>query len=114
MPTVSKPQQNLMRAAAHTPGGYGGVSQKVGRDFVNADKKQGVRFEDGGSVPKSAPTKPDAPPNNRPVYEYSDDLKGRIRHKVDNWGDAIRTGVYDPKQLFAQGGKVLNHKRWSK
>ncbi len=27
-----------MEAAAHTPGGYGGVPQKVGREFANADK----------------------------------------------------------------------------
>jgi hypothetical protein len=50
MPTKSKPQQNLMRAAAHTPGGFGGVPQKVGRDFVDADKAQGVKFNKGGSV----------------------------------------------------------------
>ena len=48
MPSKSASQQRLMRAAAHTPGGYGGVSQSVGRDFVNADKKGGVRFERGG------------------------------------------------------------------
>ena len=28
-----------MEAAAHTKGGFGGVPQKVGKDFVNADKK---------------------------------------------------------------------------
>jgi hypothetical protein len=50
MPSGSKPQQTLMRAAAHTPGGYGGVPQSVGRDFVNADKRSGVRFEKGGKV----------------------------------------------------------------
>lgn len=31
-----------MQAAAHTPGGYGGVPQKVGRDFVDADKAKGL------------------------------------------------------------------------
>ena len=41
-----------MRAAAHTPGGFGGVSQKVGRDFVNADKKTGTKFQKGGKVKK--------------------------------------------------------------
>ena len=30
-----------MEAAAHTPGGYGGVPQKVGKDFAAADKKAG-------------------------------------------------------------------------
>jgi hypothetical protein len=43
MPDKSKSQQRLMRAAAHTPGGYGGVSQAVGREFVDADKKAGKR-----------------------------------------------------------------------
>jgi hypothetical protein len=33
-----------MQAAAHTPGGYGGVPQSVGREFVAADK---------GASPKS-------------------------------------------------------------
>jgi DNA invertase Pin-like site-specific DNA recombinase len=39
MPSVSKSQHRLMEAAAHTPGGYGGVPQKVGKDFAAADKK---------------------------------------------------------------------------
>ena len=33
-----------MQAAAHTKGGFGGVSQKVGKEFVKADKK----MKDGG------------------------------------------------------------------
>ena len=35
-----------MEAAAHTKGGYGGVPQKVGKEFVKADKK----MKDGGVV----------------------------------------------------------------
>ena len=31
-----------MEIAAHTPGGYGGVPQKVGKDFVRADDKAGI------------------------------------------------------------------------
>jgi hypothetical protein len=38
MPSKSPSQARLMAAAAHTPGGYGGVSQKVGREFNQADK----------------------------------------------------------------------------
>lgn len=38
MPSVSKSQRRLMAAAAHTRGGYGGVSQKVGKEFNDADK----------------------------------------------------------------------------
>lgn len=38
MPSKSKAQERLMRAAAHTRGGYGGVPQKVGKEFEAADK----------------------------------------------------------------------------
>lgn len=31
-----------MAAAAHTPGGYGGVPQKVGKDFNQADAGTGI------------------------------------------------------------------------
>ena len=37
MPSVSQSQSRLMAAAAHTPGGYGGVPQSVGREFNEAD-----------------------------------------------------------------------------
>lgn len=36
MPILSKAQGRLMQAAAHTPGGYGGVPQSVGKKFVAA------------------------------------------------------------------------------
>jgi hypothetical protein len=38
MPSKSDSQARLMAAAAHTPGGYGGVPQSVGQDFNQADK----------------------------------------------------------------------------
>lgn len=34
MPFASESQERLMQAAAHTPGGYGGVPQSVGKKFV--------------------------------------------------------------------------------
>lgn len=37
MPARSQAQARLMQAASHTKGGYGGVPQKVGREFVLAD-----------------------------------------------------------------------------
>lgn len=43
MPSKSASQARLMAAAAHTPGGYGGVPQKVGKDFNAADKGTGIR-----------------------------------------------------------------------
>lgn len=42
MPSKSAAQARLMAAAAHTPGGYDGVPQKVGREFNQADKVTGI------------------------------------------------------------------------
>jgi hypothetical protein len=41
MPSKSPAQHRLMEAAAHTKGGFGGVPQKVGKEFVKADKMKG-------------------------------------------------------------------------
>ena len=41
MPSRSEAQRKLMRAAAHTKGGFGGVSQKVGKEFEDADRNAG-------------------------------------------------------------------------
>jgi hypothetical protein len=38
MPSKSPAQKRLMQAAAHTKGGFGGVPQKVGKEFAKADK----------------------------------------------------------------------------
>ena len=46
MPSKSRAQHNLMEAAAHTKGGYGGVPQKVGKEFAEAD--EGKKFSKGG------------------------------------------------------------------
>ena len=48
MPSKSPAQKRLMQAAAHTKGGFGGVPQKVGKEFVAADKKM-----KGGGVAQS-------------------------------------------------------------
>lgn len=46
MPSKSLSQHRLMEASAHTKGGYGGVPQKVGKEFVKAD--EGKKFKSGG------------------------------------------------------------------
>lgn len=43
MPVKSQSERRLMQAAAHTKGGYGGVPQSVGREFVQADKALGKK-----------------------------------------------------------------------
>ena len=46
MPSKSPAQHRLMEAAAHTKGGFGGVPQKVGKEFAAAD--EGKKFAGGG------------------------------------------------------------------
>jgi hypothetical protein len=46
MPSKSPAQHKLMQIAAHTKGGFGGVPQKVGKEFAKADK--GKEFKGGG------------------------------------------------------------------
>ena len=46
MPSKSAAQHKLMQAAAHTKGGFGGVPQKVGKEFAKAD--EGKKFKEGG------------------------------------------------------------------
>ena len=43
MPSKSPSQHRLMAAAAHTKGGFGGVPQKVGKEFVKADKAKPMK-----------------------------------------------------------------------
>ena len=43
MPSKSRAQAKLMRIAAHTPGGYGGVPQGVGAEFEAADEARGTK-----------------------------------------------------------------------
>lgn len=48
MPSTSQAQARLMAAAAHTPGGFGGVPPDVGKDFNDADTGK-----DLGKLPKT-------------------------------------------------------------
>jgi len=45
MPSTSSAQHRLMEAAAHTPGGYGGVPQSVGKEFAAADDAPGSSID---------------------------------------------------------------------
>lgn len=40
MPSKSAAQAKLMRIAAHTKGGYGGVPESVGKEFEAADEEK--------------------------------------------------------------------------
>jgi hypothetical protein len=61
VPSKSPAQHRLMQAAAHTKGGFGGVPQKVGKEFVKADKGKSMKKANGGPVDDDY----DAPPRTR-------------------------------------------------
>lgn len=74
MPSKSPAQHRLMQAAAHTKGGFGGVPQKVGKEFVQADKGKAMKKAMGGS------TSP---------YDYDSDVDyyqaiGRLKDEDEN------------------------------
>ncbi len=48
MPSKTPAQKRLMAAAAHTPGGFGGVPQSVGKEFNDADE---AKAKKGGKKP---------------------------------------------------------------
>ena len=54
MPSKSKSQARLMAAAAHTPGGYDGVPQSVGKEFNQADKGTGILKKRAGPYKRGA------------------------------------------------------------
>jgi hypothetical protein len=61
MPSKSPAQARLMAAAAHTPGGYGGVPQSVGKEFNQADKGGKLlraKRPKRRSRPKAGPSRP--------------------------------------------------------
>lgn len=68
MPSTSPAQAKLMTIAAHTPGGYGGVPEKVGKEFHSADKKQGKYKYSGGRPKTKTMSGRHNPGANRPGY----------------------------------------------
>jgi hypothetical protein len=57
MPVKSDAQFRLMAAAAHNPGGFGGVSRAVGREFVpkGSHKPRGLPTRARSSGRKAGP-----------------------------------------------------------
>lgn len=55
MPSTSPKQARFMSAVAHNPkfASKAGVPQSVGKDFHEADKAKGTKFNKGGSVDPS-------------------------------------------------------------
>lgn len=85
-----------MQAAAHTKGGFGGVPQKVGKEFVQADKGQAmkkVKKATGGSMdPRDYDSDWDYKSATGQLKEESDEPEQeyRIRPSVLNKQKTIR------------------------
>ena len=58
MPTKSPAQKRLMQAAAHTKGGFGGVPQKVGKEFIKSKKMAEGGMASLGGMTSSTPSVP--------------------------------------------------------
>ena len=90
MPSKSPAQHRLMEAAAHTKGGYGGVPQKVGKEFVKAD--EGKKMAKGG------------------LYENIHKKQERIAHGS---GEKMRkpgSAGAPTAQAFRESAKTAKHK----
>lgn len=61
MPTKSPAQKRLMQAAAHTKGGFGGVPQKVGKEFVKSKRMAEGGIASLGGLTSSTPSVPNVP-----------------------------------------------------
>lgn len=58
MPTKSPAQKRLMQAAAHTKGGFGGVPQKVGKEFIKPKRMAEGGVTSLGGMLSSTPNTP--------------------------------------------------------
>jgi hypothetical protein len=86
MPSKSPAQHRLMESAAHTKGGVGGVPQKVGKEFVEADEG---KFKRGGRAQQAATAiamkergiKPKKMADGGGLYANINAKKKRIEHE---------------------------------
>ena len=106
MPTKSPAQKRLMQAAAHTKGGFGGVPQKVGKEFVSADKrlfkgnsmKKVKKMADGGLSSLGGMIPPGSP----------DTPTAAINRVGNNGGDSASDGLSTVNQGAQDIGSALS------
>jgi len=102
MPSKSPAQHRLMEAAAHTKGGFGGVSQKVGKEFVSADKNMKV-----GGLYANIHAKRER------IAEGSGERMRKVGSKGAPTADAFRQSAKTAKKM-ASGGPSLSVGRGEK
>jgi len=90
MPSKSPAQHRLMEAAAHTKGGYGGIPQKVGKEFVKAD--EGKKMSKGG------------------LYANIHAKQERIAHGSGEKMRKVGSKGAPTKEAFKESAKTAKHK----
>jgi hypothetical protein len=90
MPSKSPAQHRLMEASAHTKGGYGGVPQKVGKEFVKAD--DGKKMAKGG------------------LYANIHAKQERIAHGSGEKMRKVGSKGAPSSQAFVESAKTAKHK----
>jgi hypothetical protein len=124
MPSVSKKQHNLMAAVANNPkfAKKVGISQKVGEDFLQADK--GRKFQRGGDMKESKAMmakevsfmKKKGAPKSMVKHEEAE-MKGMKKMAaggmpmVEKNGQKVPAFAADGKGKMAKGGKVAKYAR---
>jgi len=125
-----------MEAAAHTKGGFGGVPQKVGKEFVKADKrlpkgntvKKVKKMADGG-ISGLGDMVGNRPPDTPPVGGGGSATAGlstvnqgaknigsalsRASAAIGGGGDGGMGGIYDittPTMPYKKGGHVTTRR----
>jgi hypothetical protein len=101
MPSKSEAQARLMAAAAHTPGGYDGVPQKVGKDFNQADKG-------GKLLSRAAKDRPEAEKGKTKMGRLTPKERGKLPAK-DFAGPGRSYPVEDKAHARAAKGFAAMH-----
>lgn len=129
MPSISKPQHNLMAMVAHDPAAAKrlGIAQSVGKEFVKADK--GKKFGTGGRAVEQGINKPKTDHGKTALFS-----KGGTMKKMSSGGittakmGAVKAGGIKKhgehnvqtkghtkgKQVAMKGGKPLGMKKGGK
>jgi len=104
VPSVSKKQHNLMAMVAHDPAAAKrlGISQSVGKEFVNADK--GRKFSEGGRIMAKQGS----------GNGITKAKMGSVRTAAPSKDGIAAKGKTKGKQVVMQGGKPLGMKKGGK
>jgi hypothetical protein len=91
-----------MQAAAHTKGGFGGVPQKVGKEFVKTKRMAEGGVASLGNMTSSTPSTPNVPV--QPTVDPRDPSKGG--YGGQNGGGGMGGTALGGGNFAAEGGPI--------